>query len=59
MLETASMLLFTAEDLIDDDEEIDLYVDDNEDISAEEEDAMCIDKLKAEIALLQSIKNKA
>lgn len=31
MLETASMLLFTAEDLIDDDEEIDLYVDDNKD----------------------------
>ena len=43
MLETASMLLFTAEDLIDDDEEIDLYVDDNEDISAEEENAIDID----------------
>ena len=59
MLETASMLLFTAEDLIDDDEEIDLYVDDNEDISAEEEDAIDIDKLKAEIELLQSFINKA
>lgn len=32
MLETASMLLFTAEDLIDDDEEIDLYVDENRDL---------------------------
>ena len=59
MLETASMLLFTAEDLIDDDEEIDLYVDDNEDISAEEEDAIDIDKLKAEIELLQTFINKA
>lgn len=59
ILETASMLLFTAEDLIDDDEEIDLYVDDNEDISAEEEDAIDIDKLKAEIELLQTFINKA
>lgn len=59
MLETASMLLFTAEDLIDDDEEIDLYVDDNEDISAEEENAIDIDKLKAEIELLQTFINKA
>lgn len=59
MHEIASILSFTTEDLIDDDEEMDLYVDDDEDVLADEKDEIDIEKLKAEIELLQTFIDKA
>lgn len=60
MLQTASMLTFTTEGLIDDDDEMDLYLDDDEeDISNEEQGEIDIDKLKTEIKILQAFIDKA
>lgn len=60
MLETESKVAFSPDDLIDDSDEIELYAaDEDVDYIADDEDAIDLEKLKAEINLLQSFIDKA